>query len=240
MKYTSSDDLNKATARIYITETNDDSIASGFFITFTGQDSIYLVTNRHAAENAKAFTISLHSSLNEPCHAYIDNISEKAIFHPQPNVDLCIVKMANYIIVPSEATMKEIQIKSLLEKMIMTENEVNNLNYCEEIMMFGSPHGIYDLKNNLSIALKGMTATHARCHYGDSIQFMVDIPSYLGSSGSAIYLCTQETMSSFDKTKLLGIFFQAQYDPKYPNDDRYIHLGKAIPAYKLLDFKNLL
>lgn len=47
-------------------------------------------------------------------------------------------------------------------------------------------------------------------------------------------------MSSFSDTKLLGIFSKAQYDHNSPDDKKYIHLGKAINAYKLFDFVNLI
>ena len=107
--------------------------------------------------------------------------------------------------------------------------------------MFGAPHGIYDTKNNLSIAYKGMTATHAGTECFDEPHFMVDLPSCPGSSGSAIYLCNHETMRNFENTKLLGIFYEAQYNPhSAPENNEYLHLGKAISAYKLLEFKNII
>lgn len=110
-----------------------------------------------------------------------------------------------------------------------------------EIIMFGAPHSIHDTKNNLSIAYKGMTATHAGTNYSDEMYFMIDIPSWPGLSGAAIYLCNPQTMLSFANTKLLGIFYKSQYNPySASGEGEYIHLGRAIPAYKLLDFKNII
>ena len=85
-----------------------------------------------------------------------------------------------------------------------------------------------------------MTSTHAGSKYRDLEEFMVDIPSYPGSSGSAIYLCNRKTMSEFSKTKLLGIFSKAQYDHHSQNDKKYVHIGKAVNTYKLFDIKKLI
>lgn len=240
MRYNSSGDLNKVTARIYISEDKEDFVASGFFILFSNNKSIFLVTNKHVVENAKSITISLHSFMNESSYAFISDVQNKVIFHPQKNVDLSIIEMKDYELVPEIADLKILQMKFLLESMIITQEEIKTLNYCEDVIMFGSPDGLYDTKNNMSIAYKGITATSAGMKFNDLEQFYINIPSFPGSSGSAVYLCTPQTMSEFSKTKLIGIHAKSHYMRNFKYDKIYMNLGNTIPAYKLIDFKNLI
>ena len=241
MQYNSSWDLNNATTYIYVTKTGGDTTASGFFFIFENNASVFLVTNKHVAINANAFTISLGSSINESSYGYVSDICNKAIFHPDDNIDLCLVKMNDLELVPDNMTLDSLHINSIYEHMVVSRQDAIRLNYCEDVIMFSAPYGMYDTKNNLSIAYKGMTATHAGTNYYNEMYFMVDVPSWPGLSGSAIYLCNSQTMSNFANTKLLGIFYKSQYNPhSVPGKEEYIHLGRAIPAYKLLDFKNII
>ena len=241
MQYNSSWDLNRASTYIYAKTFTENITASGFFLTFNNVSSVFLVTNRHVAINAETFVISLYSSIEEDSLGSIANVSDKVIFHPQDNIDLCLIKIDNLVLFPNNMTFDSVQIQSIHESMIVSQQDAAQLNYCEDIIMFGAPHGIYDTKNNLSIAYKGMTATHAGTECFGEPYFMVDLPSWPGSSGSAIYLCNHETMRNFENTKLLGIFYEAQYNPhSAPKNKEYIHLGKAISAYKLLEFKKIL
>ena len=106
--------------------------------------------------------------------------------------------------------------------------------------MFGSPGGIYDSKKNLSIASKGITSTHPDLGFRRKDNFYVNMISYPGSCGSPIFLCNSETMQDFSKTKLLGVFCETQNMLSKGNKTQYMNLGLAVPAYYLLDFKQLI
>ena len=241
IQYNSSQYLNMASTYIYVTKDTENTVASGFFFTFNDVNSVFLVTNRHVAMNAESFTISLCSSIEDASFGYIADVSNKVIFHPQDDIDLCLVRMDDLELVPENMSLDLLRIKCICENMVISQPETMQLNYCEDIIMFGAPHGIYDTKNSLSIAYRGMTATHAGTNWCGKAHFMIDIPSWPGLSGAAIYLCTKETMSSFENTRLLGIFYKSQYNPhSVPGNEEYIHLGKAIPAYKLLEFRNVI
>lgn len=243
MQYTSSGDLNRATAYVYIETDNESTTASGFFFNFNHIDSLFLVTNKHVIEKAKTLLISLHTDIKKSCYIiYTTELQNQIILHPQDKVDLCLIKLDedNLSFIPDYINLGLTKMNYINESMIVTKEQCEKLNYCEDIIMFGAPNTLYDNENNLSISYRGMTATHAGSKYRDLEEFMVDIPSYPGSSGSAIYLCNPKTISSFSDTKLLGIFSKAQYDHNSPDDKKYVHLGKAVNAYKLLDFKELI
>lgn len=240
MRYKSSNDLNKCTSYLYIEKNSGDcSTASGFFFSFSNSHDLFLVTNKHVLENAGSLTVSLTSSIEDSTHAFISPVIDKVVFHPNADIDLCVVNLSYMKIVPSNIGIDKIQIKYIHESMLISQDEINNLSYCEDVIMFGAPHSIYDAKKALSIAFKGVTATPIEFQFANEAQFLVDIPSYPGSSGSAIYLCSPKTMSTFSNTKLVGVFCKAHQGNDFAIDgfQNYIHLGHAIPANKILDFK---
>ena len=54
--------------------------------------------------------------------------------------------------------------------------------------MIGYPNGIWDAKNNLPVIRKGITATHANIPWNGNSEFLTDIASFPGSSGSPVFL----------------------------------------------------
>lgn len=238
MNYNSSEDLNKCVAYLStIDYNNSHASATGFFLKFSNKNDKFLVTNKHVVENKKNIVISFSTNLKEAVYGYMEYPFKNAYMHPDTTVDLCILKLTN-LFFQHKSTIKNIHNKYISDKMIITENEVKKLNYIEDVIMFGAPRSIYDTSQSLSIAFKGSTATPIYKFYADKKDFLLDIPSYPGSSGSPIFLCNEEVMSDFNKTKLLGIFYMAHHDP---NDENvYLHLGHAIHAWKLLEFKDII
>ena len=54
--------------------------------------------------------------------------------------------------------------------------------------MVGCPRGIFDEKNNIPIARRGITATPLGKKYEGNDQFVVDMACFPGSSGSPIFV----------------------------------------------------
>lgn len=238
MEYNSSGELNKCTAYVSVTlNDGQHSRASGFFLKFDNKEDVFLVTNRHVIENGKVILISFGTNINDPVYRYATIPSEYIYEHPDKNIDLCLINTKNLpytLDVPDINNSK----KYLIESMIITSDEVSKTNYIEDIVMFGAPRSIYDLKKSLSIALRGSTATPINESYASNVEFLIDIPAYPGSSGSPVFLCNNYTMSDFSKTKLVGIFCKAHVNPY--NKSEYMHLGHCIPAWKLLDFRTII
>ena len=128
MQYNSSWDLNRASTYIYAKTSTENITASGFFLTFNNVSSVFLVTNRQVAINAETFTISLCSSIEEASFGYIANVSNKVIFHPQDNIDLCLIKMDNLVLLPNSMTIDSVQIQPIHESMIVSRQDAAQLN----------------------------------------------------------------------------------------------------------------
>ena len=54
--------------------------------------------------------------------------------------------------------------------------------------MIGYPDGIWDSVNNLPVIRKGITATHPHISWNGKTEFLTDIASFPGSSGSPYFL----------------------------------------------------
>jgi hypothetical protein len=59
----------------------------------------------------------------------------------------------------------------------------------EDITMIGYPNGIWDSVNNLPVIRRGTTATPPYVDWNGKSEFLTDIASFPGSSGSPVFLC---------------------------------------------------
>lgn len=81
--------------------------------------------------------------------------------------------------------------------------------------MIGYPNGIWDAKNNLPIIRKGVTATHPAINFNGKSEFLTDIASFPGSSGSPVFLLNVggymdsqgNVFMGTSRVKLLGVHY---------------------------------
>ena len=87
------------------------------------------------------------------------------------------------------------------------------LNAVEEILMVGYPNGLWDRKNNIPIARRGITASPVSVDWNGRNEFLIDCAVYPGSSGSPIYLfspsgtrlTTEHRLVPTNQVMLLGV-----------------------------------
>ncbi len=99
------------------------------------------------------------------------------------------------------------------EALIPTETELPKYGVFQEVKFIGYPIGIWDEKNNLPVARRGMTATDPAVDYNGRAEFLVDAAVFPGSSGSPVYIAN-EGMNFFDgglyagsRIRFLGILY---------------------------------
>ncbi len=245
---------------------------TGFFYRFStnieNSNIPSIVTNKHVVHGAIKSIIhfSLADNSGNPFigkyfSVIVENMKENWIYHPDNDVDLCIMPIA---------TLLE-QIKGLghnpffisLEKSLLPSvSELEELTAIEEVIMIGYPNGIWDNINNKPIVRKGITATHPNLDYNGSKEFMIDAACFPGSSGSPIFLFNFGSYATKtgdivigSRIKLLGILYAG---PQYtatgeiqiidvPTQHKPIalsripnNLGIIIKSIKLADFEHIL
>lgn len=227
-----------------------------------------LVTNKHVVEGAKVGRLQLNMAdstgkLLPGQHKsfQVDNFEQQWILHPDDNIDLCVMPIGPLInLVRNQG--QDVFFVMLDYSLILSDQELLDLNPIEDIVMIGYPNGIWDAVNNAPIVRQGITATHPGIDYEARSEFMIDAACFPGSSGSPVFLFNAgmyqlklgETVAG-NRLKLLGILYAG---PQYtatgeiqivnvPTQQRVvafsqipINLGFVIKAKKLLDFEPLI
>ena len=163
-----------------------------------------LVTNKHViygedkkskqlvlAETGK-LTFHTMDSNHQPSGKFRDYIFRKHFGkhffqHPDSNVDLCAINLANFIN-ESQKNPPEVFVKYIPTSLIPTEDELKALDYMEDIIMIGYPQALMDKMHNYPIIRRGVTATHPYIDFEGKKEFLADIATYCGSSGSPVFL----------------------------------------------------
>ena len=245
------------------------STGTGFFFSLRldGNKHIPLiVTNKHVIENSAsgAFVLTQCGDDGKPVVGsydivQLDNFDRLWLKHPDPNVDLAIFPIAPLLNSTEQSGVKPF-IFPLDDSLIPTREIVNGLGGIEDITMIGYPNGIWDMRNNMPIVRRGITATSPKYDYNGLPIFVIDCACFPGSSGSPIlifnqggYVDAQGTMHlGTNRVILLGVLFAGpqhvaegeiktieiplQQIPislsRIPNN-----LGFVVKAQKLHDFK---
>lgn len=268
-----SEQLMYSTVRIESILSNGQvSTGTGFIFDFLedGHSPIpAIVTNKHVVEGAVIGKFSLTDSLDngEPNHEkqvviQLEQFQQRWIFHPDEQVDLCILPIA-WIINEARTNNQKPFYLSLNKTFIPSNEDLNDLKAIENIIMVGYPNGIWDSINNLPIFRRGITAIHPKFNYEGLPYSLIDAACFPGSSGSPVLILDEggyvdkkgNTNLGATRIILLGVLFAgpqhtAEGEIKVinvPTSQKEIaistipnNLGFIVKSQKILDFEDIL
>jgi hypothetical protein len=181
---------------------------TGFFFNFKIGDKIapVIVTNKHVVNNKTLENVNflLHVGNNgQPTDENIPiNYNANWIFHP--NLDLCF-SFVNPIFEHFKITLKkDVFFIPITEELIWDAQKLEELQAVEDVLMVGSPIGLWDEKNNLPLIRKGITATHPAIDFNRESIGVVDLSVFPGSSGSPIFIINTNGYSDKKGNSYLG------------------------------------
>lgn len=197
---------------------------TGFFMNFlqTETEAIpAIITNKHVIANSD--TGKFHLTLAKPDgfpdlgnhqQFTLPNFESLWIQHPDPSVDL-----AAFLIGPLLNHVQQSGVRPffvpLQTTLIPSDTERQDLSTMEDVVMIGYPSGIWDAVNNLPVIRRGITATHPSIDWNGKTEFLTDIASFPGSSGSPVLLANiggymdnkGNTFMGTHRIRLLGIHY---------------------------------
>lgn len=265
--------LVHSTVRIETTQVGGGgSCGTGFFVNFL-QDDIQaipaIVTNKHVVFGASdgKFHLTLAKPDGSPHignhrQFVLGNFESRWILHPDPTIDLAVF-LIGPLLNEAQQYGERIFYVPLRTELIPQEAERKALSTMEEIVMIGYPSGIWDATNNLPVIRRGITATHPAISWNGKTEFLTDIASFPGSSGSPVLLANLNgytdangnTYLGAQRIRLLGVHYAgamhtatgeirvvttpSSMSPiaitEIPNN-----IGVAIASQRLLDFEPII
>lgn len=189
----------------------------------------FVVTNKHVVigmrEGALSFLQRQEQTpqLGQGFRLRIDDWENAWFGHPSPDIDIAICPFA-----PLEAHIKQqygidLFYRNVSDEMIPTDEQAANLDALESVTFIGYPNGIWDSKNLLPIARRGMTASPISVDFENTPRFLIDASVFGGSSGSPVFLLNQGVYSDKAGNTTIGsrllfigviaaVFFRTQFN----------------------------
>ena len=200
------------------------STGTGFYMNFLQKEDScipVIVTNKHVVANSNigSFHVTLANKDGFPDTGNhqlfrFTNFENQCVKHPDPNIDLVAFLIGPLLNEVQKSGAKLFYIP-LSTELIPKDEERENYSSLEDIVMIGYPNGIWDAKNNLPVIRKGITATHANISWNGKSEFLTDIASFPGSSGSPVFLANiggyidnkGNTIMGTHRIRLLGVHY---------------------------------
>ena len=212
-----------------------------------------IITNKHIVKGCK--TLKFHVTMSKDDGSpdignherfEITDFQNLCFEHPDENVDLLAIGIEPLLD----------QLKKLGNRVFYTTLSIEHipkplewesLSFMEDIVMIGYPYSIRDETNNLPIIRKGITATHCNINYNGKSEFLTDIASFSGSSGSPIFLINIGTYTDNkgnncvgNRVLLLGIHYAGGCTEPINGVQTFNHLGIVINSKRILEIEKLI
>ncbi len=159
-----------------------------------GKEGLFLVTNKHVVSGTKNGCFSFLQSdgtvplLGQKYDIEVDNFEQRWFGHPDPNVDIAVFPLSP-ILDKIQSRQWKVYFKVISREIIPSKAQLEDLDAIEEVVFIGYPIGIWDTKNFLPVARRGITATPVSVDYANQPIFLIDASVFPGSSGSPVFIC---------------------------------------------------
>lgn len=187
-----------STVRIECDVPGGQSCGTGFFMRFRENGDGFvpvIVSNKHVIQGAVSgrFHLTLTGTDGRPMlgrhkQISVDQFEQQWLPHPDPNVDLAVYPIGP--ILNELAGAGALPFLAYVTKTLIPDAAARaTFSPMEDVTMIGYPNGIWDAVNNLPVIRRGTTASPPYVDWNGKGEFLTDIASFPGSSGSPVFLC---------------------------------------------------
>jgi hypothetical protein len=266
-----SEQLAYCTVRIECQLTNGNAaVGTAFQFNFRRRGTKFvpcLVTNGHVIDQAVTGRLRFHvadaagSPIIGQTHQFeVLNFDQSWYRHPDPSIDLAILPVGDMMEQMGREGRSPFAI-AIGDELVPTEADVSTLGALEEVVMVGYPIGISDVRNNLPVFRRGITASHPAIDYDGQPKFLIDAACFPGSSGSPVFLYNLGSYATKvgsmvvgSRVKLLGVLYAGPVHTaegklevvNIPTSQRVVstdiptHLGFVLKTRLLKDFEPII
>lgn len=175
------------------------SSGTGFFFMFEPGDLSFpvIVTNKHVIAGAQTgdlvFTLATAEDSKKPdignLYSFtVPHFEEAWVPHPDPNIDLAAMPVAGVFEAVHRQTGRHPFYVISSPDIVPDVEERRKYSTMEEVVMIGYPNGIWDKVNNLPVIRRGITASHINNRWNGRDEFLIDVATFPGSSGSPVFI----------------------------------------------------
>lgn len=197
-----------------VNKAGQSSSGTGFLFAFfksAGREVQAIVTNKHVVAGAEKgwFRWTLRNSAGGPDYGKFHDVVYEKDFesgwfpHPDPAVDLTIFPLGNTFETLATAGKSTYAIFAD-EASIPADETFKELLPLEDVLVVGYPDGISDIRNNIPVFRRGITATPANIDFEGRKEFLIDAAIYPGSSGSPVFVYNQGSWLNRNNQVQLG------------------------------------
>lgn len=205
------DDAIHGISTIIIVQTSQgNSQGSGFFYQALGPkdpskqgqwiniEETWLVTNRHVVlpkiNNNEIFPDLLSFHLRkangsgiiwEPLELNRQDLLARARFHPDPEVDVCVVRVLDLLTDRIKSGDRYVQWYGVSKENLPGQNKISP-HVASDAVVIGYPRGFFDQVNLYPIVKSGIIASRWGANFDGKPYFLIDAKLFPGSSGSIV------------------------------------------------------
>jgi hypothetical protein len=178
-----------------VDSSGDKGVGTSFIFKYTAEKKQYpfLVTNKHVVSGAQKGSLTFTQArdgkplLGTGYRLDIESFESIWHGHANPNIDVTITPFAPILNHIGNAG-ANIYFRMIGSELVPSEDDLKQVDAIEEVVFIGYPVGIWDTKNLLPVARKGISASPIAIDFLGEPQFLVDASIFPGSSGSPVFL----------------------------------------------------
>jgi hypothetical protein len=242
--------------RMIVSHESGTSHGTGFFVRASSGERA-LITARHVVESAEKLEIRFRLAApdatgsfelsSELCKLTIHELNAIVVNHPDPSIDLCVLRVERSLAMHPFAPLEPFVIP-ITRELVLTQARLGELAALEDVVMAGCPATEFDEVNNFALLRKGATATHPFTHCHGQPKGLLDIAMFPGSSGSPVMLlaswallgiATHSVSWNLDGELVTSGTIRTSTDPVFRTSVP-AHLAEYVKAQELLAFFDVL